>query len=137
MKDNIRQGGVLSVIQFALLMDEISKNIHKENLGIKIDENNKIGCLEWVDDISLLTQTSPEMQKMLDITNNTSGPFHLEYGSSKSQAQTGNKMDKTILHLGEMELEYTDKYKYLGYMQNAKNNQEDQIIEIKNKTTGL
>ena len=64
MKDNIRQGGVLSVIQFALLMDEISKNIHNENLGIQIDEKTKIGCLEWVDDIALLTKNSPEMQKM-------------------------------------------------------------------------
>ena len=31
-------------------------------------------------------------------------------------------MEKVKFNLGEMELEYTDKYKYLGYMQNTKNN---------------
>ena len=134
MKDSIRQGGVLSVIQFALMMDEICKNIHDKNLGVQINENKKVGCLAWMDDLIMLTTEKKEMQQMLNITNDTSGPNHLEYGSSKSQAQAGDKMEKVKFNLGEMELEYTDKYKYLGYMQNTKNNQDDQIIEIKKKT---
>ena len=36
IKDSIRQGCVLSVIQYALMMDEISKEINKNNLGIHI-----------------------------------------------------------------------------------------------------
>ena len=36
IKDSIRQGGVLSVIQYALLMDEINKEIIKENIGPKL-----------------------------------------------------------------------------------------------------
>ena len=33
IKDSIKQGGVLSVIQFANLMDQISKNINQQQIG--------------------------------------------------------------------------------------------------------
>ena len=36
IKDSIRQGGVLSVLQYATVMDEIAKKIQKLNKGIKI-----------------------------------------------------------------------------------------------------
>ena len=39
--DSIRQGGVLSVIQYALLMDEINKNIEEMDLGVLIDDIKK------------------------------------------------------------------------------------------------
>ena len=55
IRDSIRQGGVLSVIQYALLMDEISKQIKEENLGILINEEERTGCLEWMDDIIFIT----------------------------------------------------------------------------------
>ncbi len=35
--NSIRQGGVLSVMQFRLLMDETSKEITKENLGNQLE----------------------------------------------------------------------------------------------------
>ena len=34
IKDSIRQGGVLSVLQCATVMDEIAKEIQKTNIGI-------------------------------------------------------------------------------------------------------
>ena len=40
IKDSIRQGGVLSVILYALLMDEINKDIQNTELGIKIPGTN-------------------------------------------------------------------------------------------------
>ena len=36
VKNSIRQGGVLAVTQFALLMDEIAKEIENRNLGVTI-----------------------------------------------------------------------------------------------------
>ncbi len=46
IKDSIRQGGVLSVIQYALLMDEINKEITKQNIGPKMENiQEPIGCL--------------------------------------------------------------------------------------------
>ena len=37
IKDSIRQGGVLSVVQYALLIDEINKEIQKFGLGHEIE----------------------------------------------------------------------------------------------------
>ena len=60
IKDSIRQGGVLSVIQYALLMDEINKEIIKENIGPKLScTNEPIGCLLWMDDVALISN-NPE-----------------------------------------------------------------------------
>ncbi len=52
IKDSIRQGGVLSVLQYGLFMDETSKEIAKEDLGIKIaGMSEAIGYLLWVDNV--------------------------------------------------------------------------------------
>ena len=63
IKDSIRQGGVLSVLQYALMMDEISKEIKKEDYGIYIPSlGEKIGCLLWMDDVILITLSPDEVQ---------------------------------------------------------------------------
>ena len=64
IKDSIRQGGVLSVLQYALLMDEIAKEINEKGLGVRISGTDLIlGCLLWMDDVILITScllyTSP------------------------------------------------------------------------------
>ena len=49
IKDSIRQGGVLSVIEYANLIDEIAREIKEENTGItKIGDNQIHGCLLWM-----------------------------------------------------------------------------------------
>ena len=123
-------------------MDEISKNIRKENIGIQIEGfENKISSLLWVDDVANITTNSKELQKTLDITYETSNIYHVEYGKSKSntqiiKTQKRKRKDQTKeeLKLGDIPLEMTDKYKYLGYIQNTKNNNEDHIKIIKGKT---
>lgn len=133
IKDSIRQGGVLSVVQYALLMDEIGKNIQSENLGIKISENNKIGNLLWMDDVLMITDKEREMQRMLDITNETSEPYRIKYGQAKSQAQAIGNVEKVEYKIGDMPLQYTETYKYLGHIQNEKNNLADHLSDIKGK----
>ena len=62
IKDSIRQGGVLSVLQYALLIDEINKEITKENLGTYIESlDETIGCLLWMDDVLLISSESIEV----------------------------------------------------------------------------
>ena len=44
-------------------MDEINKDIQKELLGTKMDENNtRIACLLWVDDVLLISTPQEELQ---------------------------------------------------------------------------
>ena len=138
IKDSIRQGGVPSTTMYGLLMDEINKEIKKENLGIQIDGmSEKIGSLLWVDDVFAVETNTANFQKELDITNNTSNIYHIEYGAPKSNTQrirhTRKKVETPTFKLGEMELEQTSKYKYLGLIQNEKNNNEDQLKSTKGK----
>ena len=136
--DSIRQGGVLSTTMYGILMDEISKELQEKSQGITIAENGiKQGSLLWVDDVFLIALEG-ELQKPLDITNEISNKYHIEYGEPKSNAlpiKTGKKqLKENKYHLGEMSLRNTDKYKYLGYIQNTRNNNEDHIKAVKGRT---
>ena len=136
IKDSIRQGGVLSVNQYALLMDEISKEIDKQKLGTYIPSlEETIGCLLWMDDVVLISSKPAELQKMLDITYDIACRYHIEFGKEKSKAMKigGGKTNQPEFRLGDMILEYTDKYKYLGEILNNKNNMTDHISATKGK----
>ena len=107
--DSIRQGGVLSVVEYSLLMDEINKEILKKNIGIKLpNTKEKIGCLLWVDDVVLLSNNRYDMQQLLSITNNISQRYHIQFGPDKSQTmiinEKPNKESTLPLKLGNMDL---------------------------------
>ena len=127
-KDNIRQGGVLSVMMYALLMDEIAKEVDQENEGIPLPNSNKnIGCLLWMDDVVLIHESAEGLQNLLNTTNKIAKKYHIAFGKEKSKAMyigRGNqkKEKEKPLKLGDMEIEYTKKYKYLGETINDKLN---------------
>ena len=135
IKDSIRQGGVLSVLQYALLMDEISKEIHRNQKGVKLEDiNETIGCLLWMDDVLLIAEDPNEMKEMLKITDRVANIYHIEFGKAKSNVmKIGKKGEDISMSLGSMEMDYTNKYKYLGLIQNTKNNLEEQIKGIRGK----
>jgi hypothetical protein len=88
-KDSIRQGGVLSGILYALLMDEIAKEIAKENKGCTLlNHIDKLGCLLWMDDVVLISEQKEEIQELLKITDKIAGKYHLEFGQEKSKYMT-------------------------------------------------
>ena len=133
--DSIRQGGVLSVIQYAILMDEFAKEIKARDMGADVQQiGETIGCLLWVDDVALITSDKEEMQRMLNIVDDIAKRYHIEFGKDKSKAlKIGGKPENSTFKLGDMEIEYTNKYKYLGCIQNDKNNMKDHIAEVKGK----
>ena len=65
IKDSIRQGGVLSVVQYALLIDEINKEIQNFGLGHEIEGLAEIiaFCLLWMDDVALIATEPENLQK--------------------------------------------------------------------------
>ena len=143
IKDSIRQGGVLSVILYGIMMDEINKRLIEENIGINLyndDNNMKIPCLLWVDDVFLLT-TDNQLNTALNLTDSVTKTYHVLFGEPKSNALTiphqskrkNTEKEKDAKLIGEIQLKETESYKYLGYLQNTKNNDEDQIHNIKGK----
>ncbi len=136
ISNSIRQGGVLSVIMFGILMDQISKEIEKENLGVTIHGTDlTIGSLLWVDDV-VLAETDPNrMRRMLEITNHVAKSFHLEFGKQKSKTmKIGKGTEKPKFMLGQMELEYVQNYKYLGFLQSDTNKTDDHFTAIRGRT---
>ncbi len=136
IKDSIRQGGVLSVIQYALLMDEINKEIINQNTGPRMENiEEPIGCLLWMDDVALITDKPEDLQKMLNITQEIANRYHIEFGEAKSKIlKVGRNKNKPEFHLGTMKLKYEQTYKYLGETMNEKGNLANQIPEIRRKT---
>ena len=111
------------------------KEITKENLGTHIESlDETIGCLLWMNDVLLISSEPNELQQMLNITSAIAGKYHVEFGEEKSNVmKIGRNKENPEFTLGDMNLKYTNKYKYLGYVQNNKNNLEDNIKATKAK----
>jgi hypothetical protein len=135
IKDSIRQGGVLSVLQYATVMDEIAKEIQKQNKGIQLNEGeNRVGCLLWMDDVVLMAESEDELQEMLDITQSVANKYHIIFGKAKSKVMVINKKkNEQKTKLGEMDLESTEKYKYLGEIINRNKTNTDQLNDTRKK----
>ena len=137
IKDSIRQGGVLSVMMYSAMMDEIAKKVTEMNKGIKIgNQDSRVGCLLWMDDVALISDTREEAQELLDITNEIANTYHLEFGAEKSKVMIFNTKDPGHLNLGTLTIEETATYKYLGEIINTNSSMEHQIKELKRKTEG-
>ena len=137
IKDSIRQGGVLSVLMYALLMDEIAKELEKENKGCIIKgTDRKVGCLLWMDDVVLFSETDKEMQEMLDITYKVAKKYHIEFGKDKSKIMTTDKKNETQFHLGDMKMDKTETYKYLGETIHNKQKMDEHLKQTKSKAEG-
>ena len=84
IRDSIRQGGILSVIEYANLMDEIAKELQEKSAGYqKIWSNTTMGCLLWMADVVLIHHDKEEIQKMINITNEIAKRYHIKFGKEK------------------------------------------------------
>ena len=69
IRDIIRQGGVLSRLLYALMMDESSKKLKTTDMGIQIPNVDfEVPSLLGMDDVALLSTQPAEQREMLDIT---------------------------------------------------------------------
>ena len=116
-------------------MDEIAKELgkDKENI-ITIGNKNMPGCLLWMDDIVLIHHDKHIMQNMIDTTNEIANRYRIQFGQEKSKIMiVGKDKDDDNFKLGQMPLQKTDKYKYLGVILNNKGNLSDHLKQVKGK----
>ena len=123
IKDSIRQGGVLSVIKYATLIDEIAKELKQHNLGYVTKTNITLDSLLWMDDVSLI----------LDTANHVANKYHIQFGAAKCKVIKRGKGKTSALTLNGETLEIVPTYKYLGEIINNKGNLTDHIAEIDKK----
>lgn len=134
--DSIRQGGVLSVAMYATLMDEIATEIKTKDVGIPVAGNQKMGCLLWMDDVVLMANSKNEMETMLQTTYEIASKYRIVFGQEKSKLLKFGNTNNEDMVLGNMVIEETQKYKYLGMTINSQHDYRDQITETKGKVEG-
>ena len=89
IKDSIRQGRVLAVVEYANMMDEISKELINSNIQpIKTGNEETMGCFLWMDDVVLINTNRNTLQEMLDITYKVASRYRIKFGSQKSKVLT-------------------------------------------------
>ena len=110
IKDSIRQGGVLSVIRYAALIDEISKELRKKGLGLKMNENIDIDSLQWMDDVCLVHHDLEILQEMPDMTNHVALKCHIQFGAAKCKVIRKGRGTKSNLKLNGKTLEEVHTY---------------------------
>ena len=127
----LKQGSVMSPIQYGILIDEIAKELYNNKKGIILQECN-IPCLLWVDDIAVMKDNYNELQEMMDIVYNISQKYRIKYGLSKSKHHIigDDNNPKKNIKLGDNILEKIPTYKYLGITYNRKGNLDDHIKVI-------
>ena len=68
-----------------------------------------------MDDVLLLETRPKEKQELLNITNKVAEKNHIKFGREKSQTMIiGNTKERPQFTLGQMTLDLTTTYKYLG-----------------------
>ena len=109
----IRQGGV----QYAILMDEINKELQKVKNNTKdIDQNTT--CLLWVDDVALIVNNLKDQKKLLKITDEVANKYRIKFGEAKTKTlQINSKQPNPYLEVNNFQIETADKYNYLGITQ--------------------
>ena len=114
INNSIRQG-VLAVTQYATLMNEINKEINKAKCTTQTNIDTNSTCLLWVDDVAIITNNIEDQQTPLSITNNTANKYRIQFGQEKSKLLIICK-DNTnpIIKLGDMTIDPSETYKYLG-----------------------
>ena len=130
IKDSIRQGGVLSVIQYANMMDEIASNTIQ-----RIPENNQdCTILLWMDDVAIITDNIDKQKQILNNLLDEANKYRVVFGEEKSKIMCiGGKEKDISIKMGNINITQCETYKYLGETVNNKLTLENHINLNKGK----
>ena len=117
--NGVRQGDSLSPTLFSIYLNDLATEIKDLNVGVPVADMC-ISLLLYADDIVLFAPDEEKLQSMLNVVDKWCRTWGMEINSKKTQ----------ILHVrnyqiprstyqfscGDWLLNYTDTYKYLGYM---------------------
>ena len=111
----IKQGAVLSPIQYAILIDEIARKLMEEDMGVILNDIN-LPCLLWVDDVMVPGESYDDIQTMVDKVYDIARKFKVEFGMDKTGHMILGEDPQPERHLllGGKEIKKVDEYKYLG-----------------------
>ena len=114
-KRGVRQGCILSPLLFALYTEELALRVKESGLGMMLGIE-RLSLLLYADDIIVMSDSSDELQELLDVVNGYGEEFCLSFSKDKSQVMVinGEPNENTEWKLGDTVIKRTDEYKYLG-----------------------
>ena len=83
-----------------------------------------------MDDVHLLETTPTGKQNLLDIPDKVAETYHTIFGKKMVKNDNRENSGKQSFKLGEITLDHTGKYKYLGEITNKTMNLKDHIIHM-------
>ena len=123
-----KQGSRLTGRMFAKMMDTLAEDLQPTKEGFKFNNDFIISVLLWVDDVVSCVEGTENQLLMLPKIADFAIKHKLRWGASKCKVMRIGKHRDPPRHweLGELEIQETESYKYLGNLitndgKNAKN----------------
>ena len=113
----VKQGDCFSATAFSLFINDLALEIKLLNRGVLV--NSKIiSILMYADDVVVLSETENNLQVMLNTINTWCNKWKLLINEAKSNVihfrPKGKLKSKIQFKIGDKDLGYDTKYKYLG-----------------------
>ena len=89
----VRQGGVLSPTLYTVFVDGLLKHLKSLRLGTFI-RGEYAGVIALADDVTLLSNSPSELQRMLEVTFQYASRWHYRINPSKSATLSFNTLYK-------------------------------------------
>ena len=116
-------------------MDTLCEDLQQEGLGVKF-EDFVIPSLLLVDDVAVLAENKKEMSKMLMVIEEFRKRNRLSLSKKKTKIMIVNKKEEDNIKewkIGEMKINLTNQYTYLGEIIDSKCRMMPHLEEKKNK----
>ena len=117
--NGVHQGYSLSPTLFSIYLNDLATEIEDLNVGVPVTDMC-ISLLLYVDDIVLFAPDEEKLQSMLNVVDKWCRTWVMEINSKKTQilhvCNYQSPRSTYQFSCGESLLNYTDTYKYLGYM---------------------
>ena len=113
----VKQGDILSPTLFAIFINDLAREVKQLEKGVQCGYVS-VDILLYADDIILLSENEDDLQKMLTCVNEWCKKWKMCINQKKTQVMhfrnPGTEISNFKFCVGDKQLEFADKYKYLG-----------------------
>ena len=113
----VKQGCLISPTLFSVYINDLADDLKSANLGVNVNETI-INLLMYADDVVLLTDAADKLQRMLNIVHSWCRKWRLTVNGGKTKIvhfrPTDIPRSDIAFSIGDINIGYCDKYKYLG-----------------------